>query len=288
MVFDGGQSLGLTVDGRVAEEIARSHEQYSGLGPEARQHSALVLAMGDMPGVLARVRPMVGNIGTVPSVKMPASSNAGDFAYPLVGASHEFALTREQLEQRTDGHMDIDSVREGTLVICPVKVPGGGIYIGDAHAMQGDGETAGHTTDVAAEVATRVWLLKGLAIDGPILLPRVEDLPPLARPFHPEEIARAKLLAGKWGAASEGSVAPVQVVGTGPDLMSAVGNGIERLARLAGNGDDEIKNRLTIAGGIEIGRLPGVVQVTASLPLARLDHLGLGELYRRHYHLECI
>jgi hypothetical protein len=37
----------------------------------------------------------------------------------------------------------------------------------------------------------------------------------------------------------------------------------------------EVKNRATIAGAIEIGRLPGVVQVTLRAPVARLEARGL-------------
>ena len=37
----------------------------------------------------------------------------------------------------------------GAILIAPVKVAGGGIYLGDMHAMQGDGEIAGHTCDVS-------------------------------------------------------------------------------------------------------------------------------------------
>jgi len=37
----------------------------------------------------------------------------------------------------------------------------------------------------------------------------------------------------------------------------------------------EVKNRATITGAIEIGRNPGVVQVTFRAPLDRLTALGL-------------
>ncbi len=50
------------------------------------------------------------------------------------------------------------------------------------HALQGDGEIAGHTCDVSGTVTLQVHLIKGLAIEGPVLLPVVEDLPYLARP----------------------------------------------------------------------------------------------------------
>jgi formamidase len=285
MVFDEGQAIGLTVNKAVAERIALKSQDYSGLPSASQQHSVLVLALADLSGILARVRPMIGNIGTSPGVTMPSSHNAGDFGQFLVGAPHDLSLPQAMLGQRTDGHMDIDSVGEGTVVICPVKVPGAGIYVGDVHAMQGDGEIAGHTTDVAAEVTLEVSLIKGLDIDGPVLLPKSEDLPPLARPYSKDEMAKGSQLAQAMGVELQATVVPVQVVGSGADLAAAVSNGIERLAKMAGIGADEIRNRITITGGIEIGRLPGVVQVTALLPLARMDQLGLGKIYRRQYGL---
>ena len=79
--------------------------------------------------------------------------------------------------------MDIDSVRQGSLVIVPVKVDGAGIYADDIHAMIGDGEVAVHTTDIGARLVVRVEVIKGHALDGPILLPPADDLPFLAQPF---------------------------------------------------------------------------------------------------------
>jgi formamidase len=285
MVFDADRKVGLTVNRAAAEQIARHSAEYSGLPTASRQHSVLVLALGDLPGILARVRPMIGNLGTAPAVTMPSSHNAGDFGQFLVGAPHGLALPQAGLDSRTDGHMDVDSVGAGSVVICPVKVPGAGIYVGDVHAMQGDGEIAGHTTDVAGEVELQVSVIKGLELAGPVLLPRKEDLPPLARPYSKGELATGRRLARSFGVDLPGPLAPVQVVGSGADLTAAVNNGVERLARLAGATTDEIRNRITLTGGIEIGRLPGVVQVTALLPLARLDQLGLGDFYRKQYGL---
>jgi formamidase len=107
----------------------------------------------------------------------------------------------------------------------------------------------------------------------------------LARPYSKDELAKGSQLAQALGVELQGTVVPVQVVGSGADLTAAVSNGIERLAKVAGTSTEEIRNRITITGGIEIGRLPGVVQVTALLPLARIDQLGLGEIYRRQYGL---
>jgi hypothetical protein len=48
----------------------------------------------------------------------------------------------------------------------------------------------------------------------------------------------------------------------------------------------EVKNRATITGAIEIGRHPGVVQVTFRAPAARLDELGLLGFARDVYGLD--
>jgi formamidase len=201
-----------------------------------------------------------------------------------VGAPHRYAISAEELEtHRTDGHMDIDAVRAGAILICPVKVPGGGVYMGDMHALQGDGEIAGHTCDVSGTVTLQVELLKGLGIDGPVLLPLTEDLPFLARPLSADERARAEDLADEWGVDALEESAPISVIGSGPDLNSATDNGLERAAWLLDMEVPEVKNRATITGAIEIGRHPGVVQVTFRAPLERLEARGLLPYVRDQY-----
>ena len=79
--------------------------------------------------------------------------------------------------------MDVDAVRAGAILVCPVKLDGGGVYLGDMHALQGDGEIAGHTCDVSGTVTLQVEVLKGLGIDGPVLFPLEQDLPFLAKPL---------------------------------------------------------------------------------------------------------
>jgi formamidase len=86
-----------------------------------------------------------------------------------------------------------------------------------------------------------------------------------------------------WGLKEIEETAPISVVGTGPDLNAATDNGLERAAWLLDMSVPEIKNRATITGGIEIGRHPGVVQVTFRAPLDRLAARGLGPYVRDQY-----
>ena len=250
------------------------------------QNPIVTFAPSDLVGVIARMRPFLGQLGTTPSRPLPDSHNAGDFGSFLVGAPHEYAVSEEQLADRTDGHMDINRVREGALLLCPVKVPGGGVYLGDMHAMQGNGEIAGHTADVAGLVTLQVRVIKGLTLEGPVLFPVIEDLPHLARPFTPQEREQAQKIAAGWGLERLEESAPISFVGTGVNLNVATDNGLSRAADFLNMSVPEVLNRATITGGIEIGRHPGVVTVTLLAPVERLQEKGVWDMVKAHYSLE--
>lgn len=276
IAFDSNRGVGVTLPKEAAETIAQEAKRYAAMPEKAIQHSILTFAPHNLVGLVARLRPFLGQLGTTPSRSLPDSHNAGDFGAFLIGAPHPYAVSAEELaEHKTDGHMDIDAVREGAILICPVKTAGGGIYLGDMHAMQGDGEIAGHTADVSGVVTLQVHVLKGLKIDGPLLFPVREDLPFLARPLSDEEKARAAQVAHQWGVNQIEESLPISVIGTGPDLNAATDNGLERAAALFNMSVPEVKNRATITGAIEIGRHPGVVQVTFRVPIAQLKEKGL-------------
>lgn len=286
IAFDENRQVGVTLHQQAAESIAREAERYAALPENSIQNPILTFAPHDLVGVVARMRPFLGQLGTTPAIDMPDSHNAGDFGSFLVGAPHEYGITVDQLAHRTDGHLDVDAVRAGAILICPVKAPGGGVYMGDMHALQGDGEIAGHTCDVSGVVTLQVHVIKGLNIDGPILLPVAEDLPFLAKPLTAEERARAEALARAWGVPALEESAPISVIGTGPDLNSATDNGLQRAADLLEMTVPEVKNRATITGAIEIGRHPGVVQVTFRAPLDRLEKRGLLPYVRDQYGID--
>jgi formamidase len=276
IAFDDLHSVGVTVPGETAERFAREAARFAALPDNSRQNPILTFAPHDIVALATRLRPFLGQLGTSPSATIPDSHNAGDFGSFLVGAPHAYAMTPQDLERhKTDGHMDIDAVRAGAILVCPVKVEGGGVYLGDMHALQGDGEIAGHTCDVSGTVTLEVEVMRGLGIDGPVLFPLEEDLPFLARPLSAEERMRALALGRRHGVDELERSYPISVVGTGPDLNSATDNGLARAAELLDMSVPEVKNRATIAGAIEIGRHPGVVQVTFRAPADRLDARGL-------------
>ena len=96
------------------------------------------------------VKPMMGCIG----VAAP-----GDFA-PTSGPSGAYG-----------GNIDYNEIGEGATVILPVYHPGALFYIGDGHALQGDGEPLGTAVETSMAVEFTVELRKGAAPLGP----RVEN-----------------------------------------------------------------------------------------------------------------
>ncbi|QBK26050.1 acetamidase/formamidase family protein [Ureibacillus thermophilus] len=287
MTFHPKVPIGVTVPKETAEKIAEQSYKYMRIPENSQQNPITTFAPGDLVGAIARMRPFLGQLGTTPSIALPDSHNAGDFGSFLIGAPHEYSVTKEELDtHRTDGHMDISRVRKGAILICPVKVPGGGVYVGDMHAMQGDGEIAGHTTDVAGLVELEVHVLKGLTIEGPILLPNIEDLPYTAKPFSKEELIAAQKLAKTFGFETLEESLPLSFIGTGENLNIATDNALNRAANLLDMSVPEVMNRATINGSIEIGRHPGVVTATFLIPKNKLQKLNLLELAEEQYETE--
>ncbi|WP_217587792.1 acetamidase/formamidase family protein [Lentibacillus saliphilus] len=286
IAFDSNRKVGVTLNKQAAEAIAKDGHHYMSTPENSVQNPIVTFAPHDMVGTAARLRPFLGQLGTTPSRPLPDSHNAGDFGQFLIDAPHEYGLSKEELEDRTDGHMDINRVREGAILICPVKVKGGGVYIGDMHAMQGNGEIAGHTADVAGIVDLQVKVIKGLTIDGPMLLPVAEDLPHLAKSLTKKEKEAALNVAQQWGVEEIEDSLPISFIGTGATLNDATDNGLKRAADVLGIEVAEVMNRATITGSIEIGRNPGVITVTMLVPTRYLDQIGLTEMIKEHYHYD--
>lgn len=284
MVFDPQNKIGITVSQEKAELIARDARHYMATPEASIQNPAVTLAPHDLIGTIARMRPFLGQLGTTPSAPLPDSHNAGDFGAFLIGANHEYAMTEENLNKhKTDGHLDINRVRAGAVLICPVKIPGGGVYLGDMHAMQGDGEIAGHTTDVAGIAHLQVDILKNVSIDGPILLPNIDDLPYTAQPLTPKEKVHAQKLADVWDIQTIEESFPISFIGSGNTLNAATDNALQRAADLFTVPITEIMNRATITGSIEIGRHPGVVTATFLAPKSYLEKAGLLAITTKQY-----
>lgn len=65
------------------------------------------------------------------------------------------------------GNMDYRGFGPGVSVYLPVSAPGGLFFIGDVHALQGDGEVVGTGVEVASSVTFRLEVLKGKSVSWP-------------------------------------------------------------------------------------------------------------------------
>ncbi len=139
----------------------------------------------------------------------------------------------------------------------------------------GRGEIAGHSIDITADIAVRVEVIKGLNIDGPLLLPNAEDLPRIVRPFSPEERKEFAELSQDLEVVPELDMLPVQFIGTGKDLNMATSHAVTRAARFMNMSEDEILNRALSVGKCRFRCL--------HVPRRSLESKGLWNLVSEHY-----
>ncbi len=65
------------------------------------------------------------------------------------------------------GNMDYSGVREGVTVYLPVYQEGALLFVGDGHALEGDGELTGDALETSMDVEFTVDLVRGKATAGP-------------------------------------------------------------------------------------------------------------------------
>ncbi|MCX7422342.1 MAG: acetamidase/formamidase family protein [Planctomycetia bacterium] len=89
-------------------------------------------------------QPMLGCIGTAPDWGVPTTGPAGPHG----------------------GNLDLVEVCPGSTIFLPVKVPGGYLYLGDAHAAMGHGELSATGLEMAAYSTVTVKLIRRPHLSG--------------------------------------------------------------------------------------------------------------------------
>ena len=67
------------------------------------------------------------------------------------------------------GNMDLPDMGPGSITYLPVRSAGGRLFIGDAHACQGDGEVCGTAVEFSSTTTIEVGLIKNWQIEWPRL-----------------------------------------------------------------------------------------------------------------------
>lgn len=65
------------------------------------------------------------------------------------------------------GNMDFNEVSEGNTLYLPINVSGALLYVGDGHALQGDGELNGNALETSMDVTFTVDVIHGKRVRGP-------------------------------------------------------------------------------------------------------------------------
>jgi formamidase len=136
-----------------------------------------------VPGVRIPMNGFMGTVGTLPGKPEVAAwlerenalGAAGGIALPPqpTGArpaavcgpdgSHAAECLRTIPPRENGGNMDIKQMVVGTTLLLPCYVDGCGLFVGDVHYAQGDGEVAGTAIEIGAKVTVRTEIRKGQA-----------------------------------------------------------------------------------------------------------------------------
>jgi formamidase len=134
-----------------------------------------------MPGVRVPMAAFMGSVGVLPGdteVKTwldreAALAEAGGVALPPqpIGAlpadvcgpngSHKDQCLRTIPPRENGGNMDVQQMQIGTTLLLPCFIDGCGLFVGDVHYAQGDGEVSGTAIEMGATVTVTTEVLKG-------------------------------------------------------------------------------------------------------------------------------
>ena len=142
-----------------------------------------------MPGVKVPYEAFLGSVGVLPGeeevakwkARETALGAAGGAALPPqpVGAlpsavcgpdgSHKDDCLRTIPPRENGGNMDVQQMQVGTTMLFPCFIDGCGLFVGDVHYAQGDGEVSGTAIETGAvvTVVTEIREGQGSVITGP-------------------------------------------------------------------------------------------------------------------------
>jgi formamidase len=134
-----------------------------------------------MPGVAVPYEAFLGSVGVLPGeaevaawkAREAALAEAGGVALPPqpIGAlpadvcgpdaPHADDCLRTIPPRENGGNMDVQQMQVGTTMLFPCFIDGCGLFIGDVHYAQGDGEVSGTAIEMGAVVTVTTEIRKG-------------------------------------------------------------------------------------------------------------------------------
>ena len=147
------------------------------------QLNRLEAISAEVPGVKIPFRGFMGSVGVLPGApevakwlkRETALGEAGGIALPPepTGAlpssvcgpegTNKAECLRTIPPRENGGNMDVKQMVVGTTLLLPCFIDGCGLFVGDVHYAQGDGEVAGTAIETGAKVTVRTEVRKGMA-----------------------------------------------------------------------------------------------------------------------------
>jgi formamidase len=125
-------------------------------------------SVGVLPGepeiqkFLAR-EAQLSSAGGIALLPEPTGAKPVDICGPE--GSHKTECLRTIPPRENGGNMDVKQMQVGTTLLLPCFVEGCGLFVGDVHYAQGDGEVSGTAIEMGARVTVTTEVRKGEATD---------------------------------------------------------------------------------------------------------------------------
>jgi len=127
--------------------------------------TALTALLADsLPEVVRKIDVDEDGVYWSPRVTLPYRPHIG-----TLSCSPEIDSINTLTPDAHGGNMDLPDMGPGSITYLPVRVPGARLFIGDAHACQGDGEVCGTAVEYPSTTTIHVDLIKGWSLDWPRL-----------------------------------------------------------------------------------------------------------------------
>ncbi len=123
-------------------------------------------SVGVLPGepevekILAR-ESRLGAVGGIALPPEPTGAQPAEVCGP--NGSHKEQCLRTIPPRENGGNMDVKQMQVGTTLLLPCFVDGCGLFVGDVHYAQGDGEVSGTAIEMGAKVTVVTEIRKGEA-----------------------------------------------------------------------------------------------------------------------------
>jgi amidase len=178
MPFVNPQNGPILVDGAEKGDVLAVHiESMAPRGPNPRGTCAMIPQFGalsgtsltalladSLPEIVRKIDVDEQGVYWSPRVTLPYRPHIG-----TLSCSPEIDSINTLTPDAHGGNMDLPDMGPGSITYLPVRTEGARLFIGDAHACQGDGEVCGTAVEYPSTTTIQVDVIKGWALEWPRL-----------------------------------------------------------------------------------------------------------------------